>query len=36
VSGEGTSTFLVNGARYEDSWDLEIFSETWKHSTRQV
>ncbi len=23
---EGTPTFFVNGARYEDSWDLETFS----------
>jgi protein-disulfide isomerase len=23
---EGTPTFFVNGERYEDSWDLETFS----------
>jgi len=25
-SVEGTPTFFVNGARYEDSWDLKTFS----------
>jgi protein-disulfide isomerase len=24
---EGTPTFFVNGKRYEDSWDLETFSD---------
>ena len=23
---EGTPTFFVNGKRYEDSWDLDTFS----------
>jgi protein-disulfide isomerase len=27
---EGTPTFYINGVRYEDSWDLETFSETVK------
>jgi protein-disulfide isomerase len=25
---EGTPTFFINGVRYEDSFDLKIFSET--------
>jgi protein-disulfide isomerase len=34
---EGTPTFFVNGVRYEDSWDLETFSETLKkHLTSQT
>ena len=27
---EGTPTFYINGVRYEDSWDLQTFSETIK------
>jgi O-acetyl-ADP-ribose deacetylase len=27
---EGTPTFYINGVRYENSWDLETFSETIK------
>jgi protein-disulfide isomerase len=27
---EGTPTFYINRVRYEDSWDLETFSETVK------
>ncbi|MFL6454976.1 MAG: DsbA family protein [Nitrososphaeraceae archaeon] len=34
---EGTPTFYINGVRYEDSWDLQTFSETIKrHLTTQV
>ena len=33
---EGTPTFYINEVRYEDSWDLETFSETIKrHLTTQ-
>jgi protein-disulfide isomerase len=27
---EGTPTFFVNGVRYEDSWDLDTFSNVLK------
>ncbi len=27
---EGTPTFFVNGERYEDSWDLDTFSNVLK------
>jgi protein-disulfide isomerase len=27
---EGTPTFFINGVRYEESWDLETFSEAVK------
>jgi protein-disulfide isomerase len=34
---EGTPTFFVNGVRYEDSWDLETFSENLKkHLSKQI
>jgi protein-disulfide isomerase len=31
---EGTPTFFVNGVRYEDSWDLDTFSNMLKNLTR--
>lgn len=34
---EGTPTFYINGVRYEESWDLNTFSETLKrHLTTQA
>jgi protein-disulfide isomerase len=31
---EGTPTYFINGVHYEDSWDLETFSNTLKNLTR--
>jgi protein-disulfide isomerase len=33
---EGTPTFFINGVRYEDSWDLDTFSNVLKNLGRKT